>query len=225
MEDFRGSLNGGGQEETSVGKGIIFAFIGMIIGAVPLLIVIGLIEWRIAFIGGAAVGFGVSYGWHLGKGSEGGTRQIVMILFSIFGAIFGTILGYTILSYRFGIGRDFMSALDFTTDMLFNGFDHLFGDRGEVTRDALFATAIAVAVSWKKFNPNTGSDLVELDNDGLEELEGLNADNPISTSTDMDDVLNQEVPTLDVDQDWSCAKCAATNRSIVDTCEFCGESR
>ena len=114
-----------------------------------------------------------------------------------------------------------MHTTEMMIDLFFDGFDDLFGDFGMVTFDALGAAVIAIGVSWKKIDFNTADDdLEELDN----ELEDINTNN-MTSNTAMDDVLNQDVPTLDIDQNWDCTKCGATNRSIVDTCEYCGENK
>ena len=199
MEGFNGSLNGEQQEQASIAKGIIFALIGMLIGIIPYLITGGVFELRLfGIVGGTSVGFGVSFGWHLSKGPEGNIRQMVMVLLSIIGSIVTVILGYAVFHYRLGIGASFMNALDFTINGFFNGFGEFFNDAGMLTRDSLLTAGIAIATSWKKFNPNANGNLEELENDDLEDL---NTNDPIPTHTEMDDVLNQDIPTLDVDQD------------------------
>lgn len=222
MENFNGSLNGEQQEQTSMAKGIIFAIIGMLIGIIPYLIVGGLLEFRGWYIAGASVGICVSIGWHVGKGPVGALRLITMILLSIIGSFITIILGYAIFYHRQVFGFDFMFLIEEIIYWFLDGFDDLFGEYGEITFDVLGAMVVAIVVSWRKFNPNAGSeDLEELDN----ELEDINADNRSSANTEMDDLLNRDVPTLKVDENWNCAKCGATNRSIVDTCEYCGENK
>ena len=196
MENFNGSLNGEEQKQTSVGKGITFAIIGMLIGLIPFLILCIALGESWWYVGGAAVGFCTSIGWNLGKGPTNGTRRIVMILLSILGGITAVILGYAWSVYDLGIGNNFMEAVELTVDTFFNGFEDIFGLHGQITFDALGAALIAVIVSWKQIDFNAGGeDLEELDN----ELEDVSTNDPVSASTEMEDVLNQDVPTLNDD--------------------------
>jgi len=231
MENFN-NTNIEVQNEGTIGKAIVFAIIGMLVGIIPYLIIGGVLDMRGWWIGAASVGGAISVGWHLGNGKSGVTRQVTIIILSIIGAIITIHLGYAIAIYRIGIGADFMAALDWTIDLFFDGLDVMFDNFGSIfgndhleamiAWDTLLAIGVAIAVAWKRFNPSAGNeDLEELDND----LEDINTDNVPSANTEMDDVLNQDVPTLDVDQNWDCASCGATNRDIVDTCEYCGESK
>lgn len=195
MENFNGTLNGG-QEETSLAKGIIFALIGMLIGLIPYLILGGMMGERWWYVGGLAVGFCISLGWSLGKGPTGAIRRLMMISLSILGGVTTIILGYAMFFYDLGLGMDFMHAVEITLDFFSYGFEDIFGIYGEVTFDVLGAIVVAIAVSWKSFDLNSNDDdLEELDND----LEDLDNQQSQPTNTAMDDVLNQGVPTLNDD--------------------------
>jgi len=205
MENFNGSLNGETQDEGTVVKAIIFAFLGMVVGIIPYLIIGGILDMRGWWIGAASVGGAISLGWHLGNGKSGAIRQITIIILSIIGTFVTIQLGYAVALSRAPFDLDFMYALEWTFELFFDGlgvmfdyFDAIFSSidlAAMIAWDTVLGIIVAVAVAWRRFNPNTGDeDLEALNND----LEGLNASTP-STNTEMDDLLNQDVPTLDID--------------------------
>jgi len=186
MENFNGSLNGETQNEGTVGKAIVFAFLGMLVGIIPYLLIGGLLDMRGWWIGAAAVGGAVSLGWHLGKGKSGAIRQITIIILSIIGTFVSIQLGYAIAISRLGFGIEVMESLEWTIDLFFDGLGVMFDNFGSIFSsgdlasmiawDTVLGIIVAIAVAWRKFNPNSGSeDLEELDND----LEGLDTNNTI----------------------------------------------
>ena len=219
------------ENEGTIGKAIVFSIIGMLIGMIPYLIIGGIMDWRMWYVGAISVGICVSAGWHFGNGKSGAIRQVTVIILSLIGAILTIQLGYAIAIYRIGIGVDFMAALDLTFDWMLEGIDIMFDNFGAIfdgynlpamiAWDTLLAAGVAIASAWRKFNFNTDTDLEDLEN---EDLEDLNM-NTSSMNTGMDDLFNQDAPTLNMDQNWNCKKCGATNRSIVDSCEYCGENK
>jgi len=205
MENFNGSLNGETQNEGTVGKAIVFAFLGMVVGIIPYLIIGGILDMRGWWIGAASVGGAISLGWHLGNGKSGAIRQITIIILSIIGTFVTIQLGYAIAISRTGFGVDVMYALEWTIELFFDGlgvmfdyFDAIFSSTdlaAMIAWDTLLGIIVAVAVAWRKFNPNTGDEDLEALDNGLEDLNA----NTSPTNTEMDDVLNQDVPTLDID--------------------------
>jgi len=187
MENFDGLLNGETQNEGTVGKAIVFAFLGMLVGIIPSLVIIGLLDMRGWWIVAASVGGAISLAWHLGKGRSGAIRQITIILFSIIGTFVAIQLGYAIAISRIGLGIEVMEALEEWTiglfldglAVMFDNFSSIFssGDLASmIAWDTVLGSIVAIAVAWRKFNPNSGSeDLEELDND----IDGLSAKNTI----------------------------------------------
>jgi len=229
MEDFNNALNSEQQEETSMVKGIIFAIVGMVIGIIPYTVALGFFDFSFAWIGGLIVGAGISFGWHFGKGPDGILRKVVMIVLSIVAAVLAVWIGASIFFYQMGMGRDFAAAVSMVGDIfvrnieeISNDFFLILDDEFLILRHFLILIVFSIATTWKPWGSNKNDDLEELDNDGFEEL---NMNDTVSTNMEMDDALNQDSPILDIDQNWDCAKCGATNRSIVDTCEYCGERK
>ena len=229
MEDFNSSLSGEQQEETSVVKGIIFAIIGMLIGIIPYIIALGLFDLSFAWVGGIIIGAGISLGWHIGKGPDTALRKIIVIVLSIAAAAIAVWIGVSIYFYRMGLGRDFAAAASMVWDFfvrnveeIFDDFFRILDDDFIILRHSLFIVIFSIGVAWRAWGTKNSDDLEELDNDGFEDI---NTDEAPSVDTQMDDVLNQDVPTLNVDENWNCTKCGAVNRGIVETCEYCGQNK
>jgi len=205
MENFN-EMNMENENEGSVGKAIVFATIGMLIGMIPYLITGGIMDWRSWWIASISVGGAVSIGWYVGKGKSGAIRQVTVIILSIIGSILTIQLGYAIALYRFGYGADFMDALEWIFNVTIDGFGMMFDHFSSIfdndnlptmlAWDIVLTAGVAISVAWKKFNPNAGDeDLEDLDHN----LEEVNGDRSIPTNTEMDEVLNQDVPSLDDD--------------------------
>jgi len=213
MESFNRTLNNG-QQETSFGKGLGFAILGMILGIISYVIIGGIFAWRGAWISGVALGGAISFGWHLGKGPVGVKRQISIIILSIIGGIFGIILGYALFFYNALLDYgyfwiDFIDALDVTIYAI--SFDYV------IIIDILLMTGIAIGTSWRRFNKN--DILGESDDNDLEVLDNK------STRTEMEELLGEDIPTLRLDETWKCHACGAENRNIVNSCEYCGANK
>ena len=228
MDGFNSSQSGEQQRETSVGKGIIFAIIGMIVGVIPYIVALGLLDWSFAWIGGIIVGAGISVGWHIGKGPDNALRKLVVIVLSVVAAVIAVWIGASIYLYRMGLGRDFAAAVRMTGDFFVSNIEDVFGDFSRILDDDflilrhfVFIIAFSIGTAWRGWQTRNNDDL-EVDNGELEDLSTIDTS---STNTDMDDLLNQDVPTLNVDENWNCPQCGATNRSIVETCEYCGGSK
>lgn len=210
MESFNRTLNNG-QQETSFGKGLVFAILGMLLGVTVCVVVINLFDliWWWAF--GVIIGGGISGGWALGKGSNGASRQLIVIILSIIGGLAGLILGYALSIYNAGFGQNFGTALDFTIDWF---LDEFFSD---FFFDAVLIIGIAIATAWRRFDKN--DILGESDDNDLEVLDNK------STRTEMEELLGEDIPTLRLDETWKCHACAAENRNIVNSCEYCGANK
>lgn len=212
MENYDGLLNGG-RKETSFGKGLIFALIGSVIAVAISIFVIAVFETIWGWVFGPLLGVAISGGWSLGKGPDGAGRQIIVIILSVAGGFLGILLGITVYLYNQGVGRDLFVALDITLDVVIDDFDFWL--------DVLFMAGIALATAWRRFDKNN----ILGEEDEFTELLGDDDVEPNATKSEMEDLLNQDVPTLTIDEIWECKNCAATNRSIVNTCEYCGASK
>jgi len=193
------------EQNTDVTKGIIFAVVGMLVGIIVQLIMGGFFDRRMGWIVGAIIGAAISFGYSFGKGRQGSTRQITVVGLAILGVILGVWGGYVIHVYRWGFARNLSIAMSLVSQLLGDGFFGLFSDfgslfddtvHGEMLRDIGFGSIVAIAVAWKAWG------IKENDYDGspevLYETENLNGLNDLPSA--MDDVLSQDIPTLELDE-------------------------
>ena len=184
MENFSGVLNGEEQRNSFI-KGLIFAIGGMILGAAACIAMLVLFDWIWWWLFGAIIGVGISGGWSLGKGPEGMIRQLFVVLLGVLGGLATLTIGYAIILYNEGFGRDFAAALELT-------IDHFFTD-SRFLIDVLFIVGVAIATAWRKFDKNEVLGSEDTDPEVLYDAD--------STRTEMEELLGEDIPTLQLDED------------------------
>jgi len=162
-------------QKTSVGKGLLFAIVGALLAIIACVLIIVVFEWIGWWAFGVILGGGISGGWALGKGPDGVGRQFTVVALSIVGGFLALTLGYAVIFYNAGIGRDFWAALEVTIEWFIDDFEFLI--------DFGIISLLAIVASWRKFDKNKEDDEEDLPL-------------PAESENEMDDVLNQDVPTM-----------------------------
>jgi len=172
-------------------KGILFAVVGMLVGIGIQFLMGGVLEMRMGWISGAVMGAAISLGYSFGKGQSGIIRQVTIVVTSFVGATIGVWGGWAIYFYRSGWVRDVFGGFTFVWDAFFAGVTE-----GAIVQDILFGSIMAIIVAWKTWSGIGGR---EQDPEVLYDTEASNGLESLPTSSSsMDDVLNQDVPTQDV---------------------------
>jgi len=178
-----------------VTKGILFAVLGMLVGIAIQFLMGGVFEIRMGWIAGGLMGAAISFGYSFGKGQAGVIRQVTIVVASLVGATIGVWGGWAIYFYRSGWVRDLLAGFTVTRESFFSG-----ASEGVLARDILIGAGVAIAVAWKAWGAKDDEYDYERDPEVLHEAENPGGLDDLPTAPNaMDDVLNQDVPTLDFD--------------------------
>jgi len=129
-------------EKENVGKGILFAVIGAVVGFIVWAILIGFLDLGTGGVFGGilAAGLGtiIATAYQKGAGGKAGAVGfIVVIVLSAIGAVTAIILGASFLIYNEGIGDSVFDAMGILWELL----------RSEVIQDTLIAAGIAAVIA------------------------------------------------------------------------------
>ena len=142
--------------EFNIGKGILFALAGAIVGCVVWLAVIALSGWGTGgAVGGAlaaVLGMLVAGAYQKGQGKSGIVGIILVALITFAAAAVAFIFGLSIYLYNEGIGNGVFDALDRIFDLLGNDtrFTSAFIQDFAISIGASVVVAIATMVGKKK---------------------------------------------------------------------------
>jgi len=129
-------------EKENVGKGILFAVVGAVVGFIVWVALIAFLELGTGGVFGgilaAGLGMIIATAYQKGSGGKAGAVGfIVAILLSATGAVASIILGASFLIYNEGVGDSVFDAMGILWDLL----------RSEVIQDTSIAAGIAAVMA------------------------------------------------------------------------------
>jgi len=153
-----GKSNEQSLEKMSV-KSFFYAIFCMLIGCIPGVFFIGVLGYRIGWLGGFSVGLGVTVGYEIGEGKSGWSKRIVVSILSLIGAVFTIQIGYAIHLLAQIPDATFISSLGFVRNVVIEGLQLFITGDGLITgsvqanilQDLALTIILAIVVSLMKW--------------------------------------------------------------------------